>query len=155
MQLISFENCCVTYREETLFDPSWGVFDMAIGSTITSVFGGPADRKSYGDFEEFQVLHVPERHPTDYQQGVYDLYQRIRKLRSEFSKSSFDGLVDVYFAKFNNEWLPAMELLELSYLFSETSWVPKLLDHLQSLVKDNSHLAETIQSGIEIAELQI
>ena len=31
--LITFKNCRVTHFETVLFDPSWGVYDMAIGKT--------------------------------------------------------------------------------------------------------------------------
>ena len=38
--LISFTDCTVTHQDRLLFDASWGAFDMAVGSTITSVFPG-------------------------------------------------------------------------------------------------------------------
>ena len=39
--LISLKNCLVTHNETVLFDPSWGVYDMAIGNHIASAFAGP------------------------------------------------------------------------------------------------------------------
>ena len=42
--LMSFEDCTVTYNEEALFLPEWGMYDMAVGQKITSVFSGAADR---------------------------------------------------------------------------------------------------------------
>ena len=36
--LISLKNCTVTYRDQVLFDPSWGTYDMAVGESIISAF---------------------------------------------------------------------------------------------------------------------
>ena len=47
--LISFKDCRVTYLEKVLFDPSWGVYDMAVGENITSAFAGPASTDSFND----------------------------------------------------------------------------------------------------------
>jgi len=41
--LISFTGCRVTFGAHTLFDPDWGIYDMAVGEKIISVFPGPAD----------------------------------------------------------------------------------------------------------------
>src|SRR5206468_4271837 len=46
--IITFNDC--TVKDETgsiLFDPSWGVYDMAIGESIVSVFCGAADKDAY------------------------------------------------------------------------------------------------------------
>ncbi|MEY2996983.1 MAG: hypothetical protein RIQ82_362, partial [Bacteroidota bacterium] len=34
IQLIRFRECRVTYQDEVLFDPSWGVYDMAVGKSV-------------------------------------------------------------------------------------------------------------------------
>ena len=47
--LISFESCKVTYLSEVLFDPAWGVYDMAIGENVKSAFAGPASTDSFND----------------------------------------------------------------------------------------------------------
>ena len=44
--LLSFDDCSVTDLDgQVLFSPDWGVYDLAVGSTIKSVFGGVADRE--------------------------------------------------------------------------------------------------------------
>lgn len=46
--VMSFGDCTVTGPQgERLFEPSWGDYDMAVGDTIDSVYGGPADRERY------------------------------------------------------------------------------------------------------------
>ena len=45
--LISFKDCSVTAKGRTLFDPSWGAYDMAIGASVQNVVPGAADAKAY------------------------------------------------------------------------------------------------------------
>ncbi|MGB4724708.1 MAG: aromatic amino acid hydroxylase, partial [Sediminibacterium sp.] len=48
--IFSFTSCTVTNKEGlVLFDPAWGVFDMAVGASIVSVFNGPADICTFED----------------------------------------------------------------------------------------------------------
>ena len=41
--IITFENCSVTLGEIVLFDPNWGIYDMAVGENVVGVFAGAAD----------------------------------------------------------------------------------------------------------------
>ena len=41
IQLISFKDCTVTYNDEFLFKPEWGVFDMAVGKEVVSFLQDP------------------------------------------------------------------------------------------------------------------
>ena len=42
--IFSFKDCTVTHKNQTLFKPEWGIYDMAVGEKITSVFSGVADK---------------------------------------------------------------------------------------------------------------
>ncbi len=55
IQLITFKECRVTYQDEVLFDPSWGVYDMAVGKSVVSGFAGPADDKSFKNIYRSEV----------------------------------------------------------------------------------------------------
>src|SRR6185437_12104066 len=47
-QLITFENCTVKDKNgKLLFDPAWGIYDMAVWAKITSVFCGAADKEAF------------------------------------------------------------------------------------------------------------
>ena len=48
--VLRFKHCQVFKGDETFFKPEWGVFDLAVGEKIVSVFGGPADRPAFKDF---------------------------------------------------------------------------------------------------------
>jgi phenylalanine-4-hydroxylase len=45
--LISFKGCLVTFENQILFQPDWGVYDMAVGNKITSAYSGCADNSSF------------------------------------------------------------------------------------------------------------
>src|SRR4029077_5398375 len=53
--LITFSKCTAKYGDHVLFDPAWGIYDMAVGDRIVSVFSGAADKDAYN-----QVALVPK-----------------------------------------------------------------------------------------------
>jgi len=84
IQLISFDNCSVRDKNGTLlFDPAWGVYDMAVGEKIVSVFCGAADKQAF--------LEIPYKSTTGTHHPVYDsrtlelhqLYQQVRNRRQK------------------------------------------------------------------------
>lgn len=114
--LFSFKDCTVTGPEgQTLFLPDWGMYDMGIGEKITSVFGGPADKKNY-DFidskSENKTLKV-EYSPEKLREfEIYNLVRDFRNSGSEdFSllKSWFNELKSIA----PENWLLNFEMLEL------------------------------------------
>ena len=116
--LWTFENCKVTFNDEVLFDPSWGSFDMAIGSEVVSVFGGPADRRAYGEMDDFVAARVNKTTPTEKMLQLQNLYTEIRNLRDNFivGEELFLKLSKVFSnleQNFSDEWLLRMEILEL------------------------------------------
>ncbi len=73
--ILSFSDCTVTDPDQQLlFEPSWGVFDMAVGAHITSVFGGAADKARYPLFEAPASTHTI---PTDIEPALMEAYANI------------------------------------------------------------------------------
>jgi phenylalanine-4-hydroxylase len=79
--LLTLKNCTVQNGTEVLFDPSWGTFDLAVGTTVTSVFGGPADRENYGPLEDFVAKKIPVKKYSAAQKSNFKLYSKVRALR--------------------------------------------------------------------------
>ena len=76
--LIIFSNCTAKYGDRVLFDPEWGVFDMAVGERISSVFNGAADKDAYN-----QVAIIPKERtikvPSDAKRKrLENLYAQVR-----------------------------------------------------------------------------
>jgi len=114
-QLITFTNCIVKDKEgKVLFDPSWGVYDMAVGEKIVSVFCGAADKEAF--------VEIVYKSNTDTHHPVYDfntlelhkLYQQVRNRRHNGGDYGFLG--NVWFKLQKNhyyDWLCALEILEI------------------------------------------
>lgn len=92
--ILSFKNCTVTYKGQILFSPDWGLFDMACGDKVVSVFGGAADRSAY---QKSMKLPKPEfkkqvSHLVNKDVDLNRQYQIVRDIR-EAAAASVDGSV--------------------------------------------------------------
>ncbi len=84
MQLMTFKDCLLRHGDERLFDPSWGEFDLALGESVPSVYGGPADRELFGEQEIEQTKSTPGRDSpyTRSELELFELYGKLRWLRN-------------------------------------------------------------------------
>jgi phenylalanine-4-hydroxylase len=79
--VMSFAGCSVTHEGRALFQPEWGIYDMAVGEKIVAAFSGPADPAAFG-----LQFPVPEerthkiRH-TEKARTLHRMYNEVRKLR--------------------------------------------------------------------------
>jgi phenylalanine-4-hydroxylase len=156
--LLSFADCKVTDKEgQVFFEPAWGMFDMAIGDTIVSVFNGSADKNAIED-----QLYVSEQ-PT-YQQNYtakdlkyQSLFKQIRDYR-EHGKSD-DSLNEIWQQiknDFETDWLGAMELLELA----DTMPTQQVLaEELRTQLKRQSEkypaYSKLIRDGLKIIDAKL
>jgi phenylalanine-4-hydroxylase len=112
--LITFSNCTAKYGDRVLFEPSWGVYDMAVGDSITSVFNGAADNDAYN-----QVALIPKERtikvPSDAKRKrLENLYAQVRKIRE--SKAGYERLGEIWEtqqAEHPDDWLLSMEIFEI------------------------------------------
>ena len=112
--LISFINCAVTHKDRLLFDPSWGAFDMAVGSQITSVFPGAADAAAFFPMNE-EVQETPDPLVLN---KLERMYQTVRDIRNDsiLHDTHTDQLIaiqEVLNKFYPKEWLLRLEILEL------------------------------------------
>ncbi len=86
--LIKWKNCSVTANSKVYFDPSWGDFDMVVGTSVTSVYGGAADREKYGKYPLGETKTSPKRTslPSAAEQKTYQAFQKCRELRATLKK---------------------------------------------------------------------
>ncbi len=152
--LLSFTQCTVTYRDQTLFMPEWGTFDMAVGSKVESVFAGPADRKNYGPTDSFVKKQVPPKKSSARDQRLNELYQGIRSLRHR-KIPDFDQMTHLFNSlekEFPTDWLTRVEIVELTYGFDETKFLRKnVLESLERIKKEKSETIMMIDDGLAIA----
>jgi phenylalanine-4-hydroxylase len=113
--LITFTDCTVKDKKgETLFDPSWGVYDMAVGEKIVSVSCGAADKDA---FEEIAYKSNTSTHHSEYDQRtieLHKLYQQVRNRRHKDGDFGFLGNVWLRLQQnHHDDWLCALEILEI------------------------------------------
>lgn len=113
--LITFSNCQVTYKGTTLFQPDWGVYNMAVGESVISAFSGVADPDNY----RFRVLQpgweTPKIKSSDKSNKLHQLYRNVRTIRQ--SNKDFNQLSAIWETLKKNhpdDWLLAHEILELT-----------------------------------------
>lgn len=155
--LISWRDCRVTLGDQLLFDPAWGAYDMAIGSTVTSVFGGPADRSYFGRTEDFVAKRVPKKRFSSAQIKRHTQFQRLRDLRqAKNGPQASDQLRRIsneYLSSAERDWLQGIELLELSYeLKVEGDLRNQLLSSLNDPQFDAHSVRECVNQGVTLAQ---
>lgn len=111
--LLTFVECTVTSLQgQLLFDPSWGMYDMAVGATVDSVFGGAADRDAYRLYREPSRT---EQHVVPQDEVLMALYKKVSGCVSVDEAIGGQWLEDVRagLASYPNEWLLRAEILDL------------------------------------------
>ena len=111
--IMTFNDCKVTYNAEVLFDPSWGVYDMAVGEKIVSVFSGPADIVAFDD-EPYVAKETT--HKIEYSAErlrLHELYQQVRDARSKNNMTKIPAVWEELKDQYEGDWLCALEILEI------------------------------------------
>ena len=112
--LISFYDCHVQYQDQVLFQPDWGIFDMALGHRIDSAFSGPADPHAFGlkypvpEEKTHKITHSKEA------LTLHELYAAVREIRE--SDKGHEKLVSIWqklLTKYSKDWLLPLEILEI------------------------------------------
>ncbi|EMY3549763.1 aromatic amino acid hydroxylase [Flavobacterium psychrophilum] len=148
--LISFKNCTVTHGETILFQPEWGIYDMAVGKKVISAFSGPADVQSFNmithipSSQTIKAKKTPERHELE------GLYENVRNIRE--GKSSHLSLEDTFGKLLENhpkDWLLSVEIVELVQA-KDTVLSSKIISHLESLKNSRPEVKKLISNGLEL-----
>lgn len=149
--LLSFKDCLVTRGSEKLFDPSWGQFDLACGEQVRSVFGGPADRKSYGELDDFVAEKVPQKPLTEKQKKIFSFYEDIASTRPSQNLQS-DKVMRLWqnFKSLDGKtWLMGLEILELALKVNDAGLAKEIEQYLLTHFKDHQ---PNIKDGIRLAQ---
>lgn len=151
IMVIQLEDCTVTYGEEILFKPEYGVFDMAIGNEITSAFAGAADSNSFPDLYCVSETKTIKVEKTKKEIALENLYQNVRDFRvsGQFSNLDLEIIFIALKEKHPNDWLLNIELLEL---VNDASFALKIKTHLDDLGQRRPEIRPLIKSGLELIE---
>jgi len=148
--IITFAGCTVKDENgKLLFDPSWGVYDMAVGERITSVFCGAADKDAY---EEIALKSNTGTHHVQYDGRtieLHKLYQQVRNRRHNGGDFGFLGNVWMMLQKnHHDDWLCALEILEiLDHENAEPDLAGEIRIFLEDKAKNQPELTKLINDG--------
>ena len=106
--ILTFKNCLITDSENNLlYHPSWGIFDLAVGKKVISVFSGPADSFAYQLKDDFEPSKLSQKIVTAKQKKSFALYNRAQKINSSQQLKQFLEKMK----KQKEPWLLFLELL--------------------------------------------
>ena len=148
--------CTVKLKDRVLFDPAWGKYDMAIGETISSVFGGPADRAAYGETENFVPPRVPERKYSKSELIRQKQYFEVRLLREknlggEKLWKALRTLMQTHDQQFPQDWLFRIEVLEILKNHPGSDLEGPLREKLDEIKNQLPDSARVINDGLTLA----
>ncbi len=112
--LITFRDCTAKLGDRILFDPSWGVYDMAVGERIASVFNGAADKDAFNHVAlapKERTIKVPS---DEKRRKLENLYQQVRGIRDR--NVGYERLGEIWEtqqAEHPDDWLLSMEIFEI------------------------------------------
>ncbi len=145
--LIRFKHCTVRYHDEILFEPTWGIYDMAVGKEVVSGYAGPADLDSFDLItHEIKDDYVP-RAPSDRERA----FGRMHAFREgKEPTSAFESFFELVESTFADEWLLLLEAFE----YASTQGMPDCGDRahslLMQLINRKPDVAHLIRDGLEL-----
>jgi len=137
-----------------LFDPSWGIYDMAVGEKITSVFCGAADKDAF--IELAYKSNMGTHHPVfdEHTQELHRLYQQVRNRRHSGGDFGFLGNVWCMLQKNHfDDWLCALEILEiLNHEDAEPELAAQIRAFLKKKAATEPEYKKLIEDGLYLIE---
>jgi phenylalanine-4-hydroxylase len=151
--LLRFTECEVSYEGKILYQPSWGTYDMAVGSRIVSCFSGPADPVAFGLNYAVPVEKTHKLQHTAKAKQLFALYQKVRDIRE--NKDPLQNLTEVWneLKKHHpDDWLCALEILELLNHQKEDPLYREIKLFLDARKSEDNNLKKLIEDGFMLLE---
>jgi phenylalanine-4-hydroxylase len=151
--LITFENCTVTYKDETLFQPDWGLYHMAVGENIFSAYNGPADLGSFDLVSHELTETTIKTKKTKETIQLELLYQQIREFREGTNTTiSRNKVFQEVKANYPKDWLLSIELYELAVNNGDEEFATEIVKHLEMVKLENPKLGHLIDDGLSLVD---
>ncbi len=142
LMLIQFTECTVTYKNEVLFSPEMGGFDMAVGKEIVSAFTGAADYLSFPITQKPSETKTIKVEISESKKELHKMYHSVREIRE--NKKSNDPLQKIFTTlkeEYSSDWLLPLEIYELTK-------DKQVLDYLEKLKVVKPKIAHLIENGL-------
>ncbi|HQX04952.1 MAG TPA: aromatic amino acid hydroxylase [Flavobacterium sp.] len=151
IMLIKFKNCTVTHNDTVLFKPEWGIYDMAVGKKVISAFSGPADVDSFDMINHVASSHTIKAKKSPEREELEKLYLNIRQIREgKVQLKTIEQTFEIIKNKHPNDWLLAVEMVELLHQNDTAGILPQVLIYLEKLKSNRPEIAHLINGGLEL-----
>ncbi len=149
--LIKFKNCTVSQGDTILFQPEWGIYDMAVGKEVISAYAGPADVNSFDMISHVPSSHTIKQKKSAAREELEQLYQHVRNIReNKTAPLTLEQLFSEVASKHSNDWLLSVEIAEIAHTKNNNKLLEKVLHHLEHLKKIRPEVSLLISNGIEL-----
>ncbi|RAK24154.1 phenylalanine-4-hydroxylase [Flavobacterium aquaticum] len=149
--LIKFKNCTVTHNDTVLFQPEWGIYDMAVGKKVISAFSGPADVNSFDMINHVPSSQTIKQKKSTEREELEKLYLSVRNIRE--GKPAATTLKEAFAsvsAGHPNDWLLSVEIAELAKKEGNSDLVDKVLNHLEKVKTNRPEIVHLVDNGLEL-----
>jgi len=150
--LMTFENCTVTSPTgDVLFQPEWGIYDMAVGIKISSVFSGSADKTKFDVYPSKSEETAKKIKYSEKEKSEFLIYNEIRSIRE--TGKNFKRIKEIIKLLKNEKseaWLLFLEILEL--LKKGSREYTDVRNALISISKINSKAEHLIDRGLNVLD---
>ena len=148
LMLIRLANCTVSYKDEILFSPDNGDFDMVVGKHIISAYAGAADPNSFPNLYEASRTKTIKTIQSKTDLDLENLYKGVRDYRHRTQKNSKQlKLLIEQSRPYTNHWLLMLELYELTKHLKEGE---EFLNRLRAIQIDQPELTHLIDDGLAL-----
>jgi phenylalanine-4-hydroxylase len=154
---LEFDWADVRDGSHSIHDRGSGPFAMPIGSSVVSVFGGPADGVHFGERLHFTPQFLKPKAATPEQQARHEMYRRVRELRNSLGAVTtkhqrLSELIQAHSTSFADQWLIGVELHELARRWRFADLTEALERHLDALSMASPRNALRIDDGRRLAD---
>ena len=149
--LIKFINCTVTHKDQILFQPEWGTYDMVVGKKVISAFSGPADVNSFDIIKHVPSSHTIKAKKSAEREELEGLYLNIRNIREGKTEvllleKTFETLKENH----PKDWLLTLEIAELCNINNNTTLLQEVLVYLEKVKQNRPEIGHLIDGGLEL-----
>jgi len=151
--ILRFAECEVSYQGKILYQPSWGLYDMAVGSRIVSCYSGPADPVAFGLNFTPPTEKTHKLQHTEKATHLFTLYQKVRDARENMDTQTLPEIWKEIRTHHPDDWLCALEILEILNSRKKDPLYKEIKHFLDCRKSENDSLRKLIEDGYLVYEI--
>ncbi|MEH6764720.1 MAG: aromatic amino acid hydroxylase [Aequorivita antarctica] len=153
LMLIQFTDCTVKYKDEVLFSPEMGDFDMAVGKEIVSAFAGASDYHSFNLVTHTSSSETIRPQISEKEKELNSFYKEVREIRNfnEIDSTKLQQTFKNLKENHQSDWLLMLEIYEL-LVKTDSDFSNEVLKQLLHLKQQRPKVAHLIEGGLVLLE---